>query len=159
LLTLAALPLHSAAFRGGFQFSALVLVVTLAVAGGMRPAVTALVLTTLGQAFFFAPPFMNPHVGLLPSAITVAAFAIAGVAVATLTRRLSHLAAEQAAFRRLALLVAQMAPEQELFLAAAEEAGRLMGADYVCLGQYQSGKIVHGRRLSCRSGSASASGA
>jgi len=143
LLTLAALAPHSAAFRGGFQqFSALVLVVTLAAVGGMRPALTAAVLTALGQAFSFAPPFMHPRIGLLPSAVTMGAFAIAGVGVSTLTRRLSHLAAEQAAFRRLALLVAHMAPEQELFAAAAEEAGRLMGADYVCLGQYQSGKIV-----------------
>jgi hypothetical protein len=59
LLILAALPLHSDLSRGGFQLSALVLVVTLAVAGGMRPALTALLLTMLGRALFFAPVFMT----------------------------------------------------------------------------------------------------
>jgi two-component system sensor histidine kinase KdpD len=115
LVTLAALPLHSATFRGSFQFSALVLVVTLAVVGGMRPALTSLVLTVLGQAFFVAPPFRNPRVGLLPSAVALAAFAIAGVAVAMLTGRLSHLAAEQAAFRRVALLTAQISHNAPAF--------------------------------------------
>jgi signal transduction histidine kinase len=142
LLTLVALPLHSVIFRGGCQFSALVLVVTLAVVGGTRPALTALVLTILGQALFFAPRFMNPRVGLLPGAIGLAAFAIAGLAVSMLTGRLSHLSAEQAAFRRVALLVAQMVPERQLFAAAAEEAGRLMGADYVCLGRCESRDVV-----------------
>jgi len=148
LLTLTALPLHSALFRSRFQFSALVLVVTLAVAGGMRPALSALFLATVGQALFFAPVFMkmganvNMNSGLLPSVIALVGFAIAGVAVSKLTGKLAHLAAEQAAFRRVAMLVAQAAPEQELFAAATEEAARLMGADYACLGRYESGNLV-----------------
>jgi signal transduction histidine kinase len=142
LLTLAALPLHSALFRGGFQFAALLLVVTLAVAGGMRPALTALLLAILGQALFFAPVFMNMSAGLLPGVIGLGGLAIAGVAVSKLTGKLAHLGAEQAAFRRVAILVARMVPEQELFAAAAEEAGRLTGADYVCLGRHETGDIV-----------------
>jgi signal transduction histidine kinase len=142
LLAVAALPLHSALFRGGFQFSALLLVVTLAVAGGMRPALTALLLAILGQALFFAPVFKNMSAGLLPGVIGLGGLAIAGVAVSKLTGKLAHLAAEQAAFRRVAILVARMVPEQELFAAAAEEAGRLTGADYVCLGRHESGDIV-----------------
>jgi len=142
LLSIAALPLRSVIFRGSFQFSALALVLTLAVAGGKRPAFTALALTVLGQALFFARPFMNPRAGLLPSAVALAALATGGVAVSILAGKLSHLGAEQAAFRRVAVLVAQMVPEQELFAAAAEEAGRLMGADYVCLGRCESGGTV-----------------
>jgi signal transduction histidine kinase len=145
LLTLAALPLHSALFRGGFQFSALVLVVTLAVAGGMRPAVTALLLTMLGQALFFAPVFMTMtkmSAGLLPGVIALAGFAVAGVAVSKQTGKLAHLAAEQGAFRQVATLVAHAVPEEELLAAAAEEAARLTGADYVRLGRYQSGNLV-----------------
>src|SRR5262249_35207509 len=72
----------------------------------------------------------------------LAGFAIAGVGVSKLTGKFAHLAAEQAAFRRVALLVAHAAPEQELFAAATEEAGRLMGADYVRLGEYESGDLV-----------------
>ena len=145
LLTVAALPLHSALFRGGFQFSALVLVVTLVVVGGMRPALTALVLTMLGQALFFAPAFMKMtkmSAGLLPGVIALAGFAVAGVAVSKLTGKLAHLAAEQAAFRQVAMLVARGVPEPQLSAAAAEEAGRLTGADYVRLGRYQSGNLV-----------------
>ncbi|HUB39738.1 MAG TPA: GAF domain-containing sensor histidine kinase [Streptosporangiaceae bacterium] len=145
LLTLAALAPHSPLFRGGFQFSALVLVVAIAVVGGMRPALTALLLTMLGQALFFAPGFMTMMkmgAGLLPGAIALAGFAVAGAAVSKLTGKLAHLAAEQAAFQQVATLVAQAVPEHELFAAAAEEAGRLTGADYVRLGRYRSGQLV-----------------
>jgi signal transduction histidine kinase len=141
-LTLAALPLHSAFFRSGFQFSALVLVVTIAVAGGMRPAIAALFLTVVGQALFFAPAFMHMRVGVLSSVVGLAGFAAAGLAVSKLTGKLAHLAAEEAAFQRVAELVAHAVPEQELFSAAVEEAGRLVRADYVCLGRYESGKLV-----------------
>ncbi|HUC22585.1 MAG TPA: histidine kinase [Streptosporangiaceae bacterium] len=145
LLTFAALPLHSALFRGGFQFSALVLIVTLAVAGGMRPAITALLLTMLGRALFFAPVFMTMtrmRAGLVPSVLALAGFAVAGALVSKQTRKLSHLAAEQAAFRQMAMVVAHAVPEQELFAAAAEKAGLLTGADYVRIGRYQSGNLT-----------------
>jgi signal transduction histidine kinase len=145
LLTLAALPPHSALFRGGFQFSALVLVVTLAVAGGMRPALTALLLTMLGRALFFAPVFMTMtrmSAGLLAGVLALAGFAVAGAFVSKQTRKLAHLAAEQAAFRHVAMVVARAVPEQELFAAAAEEAGLLTDADYVCIGRYQSGNLT-----------------
>ena len=140
-LTVAALPLHSVLVRGGFQFFALVLVVTLAVVGGVRPALTALFVTVLGQVFFFAS-FANPSIGPLPGVIALVGLAIAGVAVASLTGELAHLAVEQAVFRRIAMHVARAAGEQELFEASAEEAGRLMDADYVRLGRRESGDLV-----------------
>ncbi len=145
VLTLAALPLHSALFRSGFQFSALVLVVTLAVAGGMRPALIALLLTMLGRALFFAPVFMTitrMSAGPLPSVVALAGFAVAGALVSKQTRKLAHLAAEQAAFRRVAMVVAHAVAEQELFAVAAEQAGLLTGADYVRIGRYESGNLV-----------------
>ena len=145
LLTLAALPQHSPLFRGGFQFAALLLVMTLAVTGGMRPAITALLLTMLGRALFFAPVFMTMtrmSAGLLPSVLALAGFAVAGALVSKQTRKLAHLAAEQAAFRQIAMLVARAVPEQELFAAAAEEAGLLTGADYVRIARYQSGTLT-----------------
>jgi len=80
--------------------------------------------------------------GLLPIVIALACLAIIGLAIWKVTGKLAHLAAEQAAFRRVAMLVAQAAPEQELFAAATEEAGLLMGADYVCIGRYESGMLV-----------------
>jgi signal transduction histidine kinase len=80
--------------------------------------------------------------GLLPIVIALAGFAIIGMAIWSRTGKLAHLAAEQAAFRRVAMLVAQAAPEQELFAAATEQAGLLMGADYVRIGRYDSGMLV-----------------
>lgn len=94
LLTLAALSLHSALFRGGFQLSALVLVVTLAVVGGLGPALTALLLTMLGHALFFAPVFMTMTrmgAGLLSGVVALAGFAVAGVLVSKQTGKLAHL--------------------------------------------------------------------
>jgi signal transduction histidine kinase len=99
----------------------------------------------LGHALFFAPAFMTMmrlSAGLLPGVLALAGAAIAGVAVTNQAGKLAHLAAEQTAFRRVAMLVARTAPEQELFGAAAEEAGRLTGADYVHIGRYQSGNLV-----------------
>jgi len=145
LLTIAALPLHSVLFRGGFQFSALLLVVTLAVAGGMRPALTALLLTMLGRVLFFAPVFTTMTrmgAGLLASVLALAGFAVAGALVSKQTRKLAHLAAEQAAFRRIAMVVAHAVPEQQLFAAAAEEAGLMTGADYVRIGRYEAGDLA-----------------
>ncbi len=43
---------------------------------------------------------------------------------------------EQAALRRVATLVASAAPPAEVFAAVAEEAGRLLGADYITMARY-----------------------
>src|SRR5262245_48270133 len=43
---------------------------------------------------------------------------------------------EQAALRRVATLVARAAAPEEVFAAVTEEAGRLLGADYTTVGQY-----------------------
>src|SRR5215469_12784321 len=80
--------------------------------------------------------------GLLPVVIALAGFAVIGMVVWKLTGKLAHLAAEQAAFRRVAMLVAQEAPEQELFAAATEQAVLLMGADYGRIVRYESGMLV-----------------
>jgi K+-sensing histidine kinase KdpD len=56
LLTLAALPLQSALVLGGFLFSALLVVIAVAVVGGVRPALTGVVLSVLARVVFFGPP-------------------------------------------------------------------------------------------------------
>ena len=47
-----------------------------------------------------------------------------------------QLAEEQAALRRVAILVAQGEPPAGVFGAVAEETGRLLGADLVTIGRY-----------------------
>jgi len=50
--------------------------------------------------------------------------------------RLGQLAEEQAALRRVATLVAQATPPEEVFAAVAEEVGRLLAADFAVLARY-----------------------
>ena len=51
-------------------------------------------------------------------------------------------AEEQAALRRVATLVAQAAPPEEVFGAVAEEAGRLLGVDFTILRRFEDGEHV-----------------
>ena len=55
-------------------------------------------------------------------------------------------AEEQAALRRVATLVAQAAPPEEVLAAVTEEAGRLLNADYTVMSRYDPGRPGHGRR-------------
>jgi PAS domain S-box-containing protein len=55
---------------------------------------------------------------------------------------LGRLADEQAALRRVATLVAQGAPPEELFAAVTEEVGRLLGAGFAGMARYESDDMV-----------------
>jgi GAF domain-containing protein len=52
------------------------------------------------------------------------------------------LAAEQAALRRVATLVARGVPAEQVFVAVVEEVRRLLGAKYASLGRYETGATV-----------------
>jgi GAF domain-containing protein len=69
---------------------------------------------------------------------------LAATAVANAQTRteLRGFAAEQAALRRVAVLVARAAPPGEVFTAVAEEAGRLLGADNTVLSRYDADGLV-----------------
>jgi signal transduction histidine kinase len=137
LLALAALSLHVALIQGAFLVVALILVTALAVAGGTRPAVTALVLSIVARMFFFRPPAAS-----LPNMLSLTGFAIAGLAISILIAKVGQLAAEQAALRRVATQVARAVPAEELFAAAASEMGQLVAADYVGMSWHESGDLV-----------------
>jgi signal transduction histidine kinase len=55
---------------------------------------------------------------------------------------LARLAAEQAALRRVATLVARGTPSEELFTAVVEEVGRLLGTDLAGMARYESDDTV-----------------
>jgi signal transduction histidine kinase len=144
LLTLAALPLQSSLVLGGFLFSALLVVIAVAVIGGVRPALTGVVLSVLARVVFFGPPFENQSADLQPNLVSLVAFTVVGVAVAILIGELTQLAEEQAssrrvetALRRVATMVAQGAPADELFAGVTEEVGRLLTADFARLARYE----------------------
>jgi signal transduction histidine kinase len=63
---------------------------------------------------------------------------LAATAIANAQTRveLRGFADEQAALRRVAMLVAHAAPTEQVFAAITEEAGRLLGADYTMMGRY-----------------------
>jgi signal transduction histidine kinase len=143
LLTVAALPLGSSLVLGGFLFSALIVVIVVALIGGKWPALTGVVLTTLARVFLFAPPFVGSRPDLRPNVVSVVGFAVAGAAVAILIGDLAQVAEKQAssgrveaALRRVATLVARAAPADELFAAVTEEVGRLIGGDFARLARY-----------------------
>jgi GAF domain-containing protein len=69
---------------------------------------------------------------------------LAATAIANAQARteLGEFAAEQAALRRVAVLVARGAPPQDVFTAVADEAGLLLKADYTVLGRYDADGLV-----------------
>jgi signal transduction histidine kinase len=84
---------------------------------------------------------VGSRVGPLPAGTEarLAGFAdLATTAIANAQARLElrGFAEEQAALRRVATLVARAAPQEELFAAVTEEAGRLLHADYATLNRY-----------------------
>jgi signal transduction histidine kinase len=145
LLTLAALPLRSSLVLGGFLFSALLVVIAVAVTGGVWPALTGVALSVLARVVFFTPPFASRRPDLQPNLVSLVAFTVAGAAVAVLIGELAQLAGEQASSRRVdaalhrvATLVARGAPAEELFAAVSAEAGQLLPVDQMTMVRYES---------------------
>jgi signal transduction histidine kinase len=69
-----------------------------------------------------------------------------------------RITAEQAALRRVAMLVARAAAPEEVFAAVAEEAGRLLGADHTAMARYDSDGVRTIVAASSSSGSTFPSG-
>ncbi len=145
LLTLAVLVLGSLLVLGGFLFSMMLVVIAVAVIGGMWPALASVGLGVFTRVFFIAAPFANLGVDPRPNPVSLVGFTVVGAAVAILIGRLAQLAERQAssvrieaALRRVATLVAHAAPADELFAAVTEEVGRLVAADYARMGRYDS---------------------
>jgi signal transduction histidine kinase len=137
LLTLAALPLHSPLVLGGFLFSMLLVVIAVAVIGGTRPALAGVVLGALAREFLFAPPFENMDADLRPNLVSLVAFTVAGAGTAILIGELAQLADEQAALRRLAMLVARGEPPETVFAAATRETLRHFGSGTARMIRYE----------------------
>ena len=144
LLTLAALPFHSPLVLGGFLFCMLLVVIAVAVIGGTRPALAAVVAGALARGLLFTPPFENGGVDLQPNLVSLVAFVISGAAAAILIGELAHLVEEQAALRRVATLVAGGTRPAEVFTAVADELGRLIGADTTFVSRVDHARGEHG---------------
>ena len=69
---------------------------------------------------------------------------LVGTAIANAESRagLARLAEEQAALRRVAMLVAREAPQAEIFAGIAEEIGQLVGADYIRMVRFEDDRMA-----------------
>ena len=143
------MPFRSTIGLGGFLSCALLVVITVAVIGGLRPLVTAIVIGVVAGAIIFAPPYDSLKVAHAPDVVSLVAFALVGVAVGILANDLARLLEDQAvqagveaALRRVATLVAGGASPDEVFGAVTEEVGRLLHVDRAGMGHYESDGMV-----------------
>jgi signal transduction histidine kinase len=118
-------------------FATLLVVVAVALLGGARPALTAVAVGLLAQEILYSFPYgsLADH---KPAQLSVLIeFVVVGVVVGILVDALNRLTAEQAALRRVAMLVATEAPTDQLFTAVTEEVGQLLPADFAGMNRYE----------------------
>ena len=142
LITLGSRLLGSSVPPASALFSILLVVVVVALIGGWRPALTAVVVGLLAQEVLFTFPYgsLNNHD---PAQLSVlVAFVVIGAAVGILVDELSRLTEEQAALRRIAMLVATEAPTDTLFTAVTGEVGQLLRVDFAGVGRFASDGTV-----------------
>jgi signal transduction histidine kinase len=142
LITLGSRLVGSAVPPASILFASLLVVVIVALIGGVRPALTAVLVGLLAQEILFSFPY-GSLANHEPVQLTVlVGFVVIGAAVGILVDELSWLTEEQAALRRIAILVATEARTDELFSAVAEEVGRLFPADIAGMARYESDGAV-----------------
>jgi signal transduction histidine kinase len=136
LFALASLPFRSSFGLAGVLSLTLLVVAASSALGGVRPAITAVAVGALAGAFTFAPPYGTLRVDLQGDLAALVAFVVVGIGIALLIDELAGLAEEQAALQRIATLVAQAAPQNEVFAAVTEEVGRRLPVDIASLSRY-----------------------
>jgi signal transduction histidine kinase len=137
LVAVVLLPFRSSLGLAGFLFCTLLAVVAVAVIGGVRPALTAVVVGFLAGAFFHKPPYGDLRIYRPVDLVALVAFVVVGGAIGILVDDLTRLAEEQAALRRVATLVAGAASPEDVFAAITAEAGKLLPADVTHLNRYE----------------------
>jgi signal transduction histidine kinase len=122
-------------------------VLPVAVVWGTAFGVMVAVASTAAYDFLFVPPRYSLEVADPRDWLRLAAFLAAAVVVsqlATRWREAARLAAEQAAVRRVATLVARTASPGEVFETVTREVGLLSGADLARMERYESDGTVTG---------------
>jgi signal transduction histidine kinase len=149
LIGLASMPFRSSFGLAGGLFLMILVVVGVAVTGGLRPALATVVAGELTGAFFLAPPYDNLGVKRLGDGLALVMFALVGTAVGVLVNELARLGEEQegsrrveTALRRVATLVAEGPPADELFMAVTAEVGQLLPVDFAIMGRYEADETI-----------------
>jgi signal transduction histidine kinase len=129
LLTLGQRAAGSSVPPAAVLFVTLFVVVAVALLGGMRPALVAILTGLIAQEIVFEFPYgsLNDHDPAQISILVV--FVVIGAGIGILVDELAWLSTEQAALRRLATLVARGVPPVELFSAVADEVASLLDVD------------------------------
>jgi signal transduction histidine kinase len=118
-------------------FLTMLIVLCVALLGGARPALTAVVAGLVAQEVFFGFPYgsLDAH---QPAQLSVlVAFVIVGAVVGTQVGELGRLTEEQTALRRIAILVATEASTDELFTAVSAAVGQLLSVNFAGLGRFE----------------------
>jgi signal transduction histidine kinase len=110
-------------------FVILLVVVIVALFGGVRPALAAIAVGLLAQAIVYRSPYgsLTNHQPAQASVLIV--FVIIGAGLGILVDELARLTMEQAALRRIATLVGKGTQPAELFSAVAQEVSSVLGVD------------------------------
>jgi signal transduction histidine kinase len=114
----------------------LVAVGAAAVLGGLRPALAAVVVGLALGWYLHEISYGALRTDLEVDLAKLITFAVVGVGAGVLIDRLTRVAEEQAALRRVATLVARGAAPATLFAAVTEEVGRYLRAGIATMGQY-----------------------
>jgi signal transduction histidine kinase len=123
-------------------FGTLLLILAVALLGGVRPALAAVAVGIAAQEVLFGFPYgsLSDHE---PAQLSVlVAFVVIGAVLGILVDNLTQLTEEQAALRRIALLVATEVPTDELFTAVTEEVAKLLPAEFAGMSRYESDNTV-----------------
>jgi signal transduction histidine kinase len=133
----------------GFLFCALLVVILVALIGGRRPALVAVVVGFFVAEYGFTVPYDTFALHVHASDAPLVVFVVVGAAVAILVDHLARLLEEQtslrrveSAVRRVATLVARAASAEELFAAAAEEVGELFAVDLAGMARFEADGTV-----------------
>jgi signal transduction histidine kinase len=140
-IALGLIPIRSEIGLDSVLLCSLILVMVVAALGGLWPALTTAILAFVADELFFTPPYDTLSIRPTPDRVAAIIFVVVGSAlgavVGILIDRLSGLANEQGALRRVATLVAQAAPSERIFATATAEAGNLLRVDLAMLHHYE----------------------
>jgi K+-sensing histidine kinase KdpD len=137
------LPFRTSVGLAGFLAGAQRGVIVVALMGGVWPALASAPVAILLGAYFFAPPFESFSVDRQGDVVAFIGFVVVAAFVGILVDRLTRLANEQAALRRVATLVARAADPDALFAAVTEEVGKQLPVDFARMARYESADTDH----------------
>jgi K+-sensing histidine kinase KdpD len=152
LITLVERAFASSIPPAGTLFVTLLVVVVVALIGGARAALTAILVTLIAQEILFTFPYGSLTNHEPAQVFVLVSFVVIGAGIGIVVDELAWLATEQAALRRIAALVAGGMPPTELFSAVAQEVAALLVADSAVVGRLEPDGLLtilarRGRRV------------